>query len=149
MKKKHIITISIIIIIMIIFIPIIVNKKNNNENNGESEYTITSYDGNFKINKKDCANLKKDIVQKIEDKLFCVNHNAINIFKDTKELTTKDYQMTVWFSKLKLDKAKKCTSKEFEQIIKDTYNVDFKEHQSLENTLEYSKRIIQINRLQL
>ena len=134
---------------MIIFIPIIVNKKNNNENNGESEYTITSYDGNFKINKKDCANLKKDIVQKIEDKLFCVNHNAINIFKDTKELTTKDYQMTVWFSKLKLDKAKKCTSKEFEQIIKDTYNVDFKEHQSLENTLEYSKRIIQINRLQL
>ena len=134
---------------MIIFIQIIVNKKNNNENNGESEYTITSYDGNFKINKKDCANLKKDIVQKIEDKLFCVNHNAINIFKDTKELTTKDYQMTVWFSKLKLDKAKKCTTKEFEQIIKDTYNVDFKEHQSLENTLEYSKRIIQINRLQL
>ena len=34
----------------------------------------------------------------------------------------------------------KITKENFEQIIKDTYNVNFKEHQSLENTLEYSKR---------
>lgn len=148
MKKKIIVTIAIIIILMIIFIPIIINnKKNKNDNQVENEYTIMTYDGEYKINPKNCANLKKDIVQKIEDKLFYINHNTVNTFKDTKELSTKDCQMTVWFSKLKLDKEKSCTSKEFEQIIKDTYNVDFKEHQSLENTLEYSKRSIHINRL--
>lgn len=148
MKKKIIVVISIIVILIMImiFIPIIINNNKNN-NQVENEYIIASYDGKFKINKKDCANLEKNIVQKIEDKLFYANHNVVNTFKNVKELTTKDYQMTVWFSKLKLDKAKSCTSKEFEQIIKDTYNVDFKEHQSLENTLEYSRRSIQINRL--
>lgn len=149
MKKKIILTLSIIMILMIIFISIIINNKKNNKNNNqvENEYTIMSYDGEYKINKKNCANLEKDIVQKIEDKLFYANHNTINTFKDTKEFTIKDYQMTVWFSKLKLDKEKSCTSKEFEQIIKDTYNVEFKEHQSLENTLEYSNRNVHINRL--
>lgn len=148
MKKKAIITVIIIAIIIIITTIIINNiEKAKSKSESEDEYTITSYDGTFKISTKMCADLEKEDIQKIEDKLFFANHNVVNTFKDTSEFSTKDYQMTVWFKKLKLDKEKTCTSEEFEQIIKDTYNVSFKEHQSLENTLEYSNRNIQINRL--
>lgn len=139
MKKKAVF-IVVIVAILIIITMISINNNEKTKNKIEDEYTITSYDGTFKVSKKMCANLEKEDIQKIEDKLFFVNHNIVNTFKDTSEFTIKDYQMTVWFKKLKLDKKKTCTSEEFEQIIKDTYNVNFKEHQSLENTLEYSKR---------
>ena len=140
MKKKILIIIIIVVVILtVILLPIILKNKKSDQ--VEDEYTITSFDGIFKIDRKNCAKLDKENVQKIEDKLFLINHNIVNTFKDAKEeLTTKDYQMTVWFKKMKLDKEKSCTSAEFEQIIKDTYNVEFKEHQSLENTMEYLRR---------
>lgn len=139
MKKSKKLLIVIIVLILLAIIAYVFISKTKKQDIGEAEeYSISIYKEKFNINSRLCSDLSQKQVQEIASEIFYANHNIINTFYDVSKLTKKDYQMTVWFAKCKGENKTTCTKEEFEKIIQDTYNVTFTEHESLENTLEYS-----------
>lgn len=138
-KKKifSIIAIAIVIIIILLVIIAIIRNREPQEK-VPKDYKISSFGENFTIYSKSCAGLSKKEVQDITNKIFCANHNIEKTFYEASELDAKDLQLTVWFEKYKVEGKKSCTAKEFEETLKEIYNIDFSAHGSLENTIEYS-----------
>ena len=136
MKKivKLIIIILIIAVVAFFFMKM-KTKKNENE---EEYYSIKIMNEKYDIDPIACKGLKESQVQEIVNEIFCANHNIARIFYSTTDLTNKDFQMAVWFKKYIIEDKKTCSKEEFEQTVKDIYNIDFTEHGELENTFSYS-----------
>lgn len=135
MDKSKKIFILILIALLIIGSVFLLSRKKEKVN--ETEYEITTYNDSFIINVNNCADLTKDEVEEIATEIFCANHNIRRTFYSLDKLQKKDFQMAVWFAKYKLENKTKCSKADFEEVLKDIYNMSFTEHETLENTLEY------------
>ena len=136
MKKSTKIILIIVAIAILIILALVINRKTDNKQS--SKYEISILNDKYEIDKNSCTDLTEDEILEIASKIFCANHNIERTFKNVSELEQKDFILTVWFEKYRIENKKTCSQQEFEQILKQIYNTNYSNHNSLENVVEYS-----------